>query len=115
MVAALLVTLLRDEGYAVELARSGTEALRLLDRDEAPYAPPSLVLLDMMLPGASGLDVLRRLGLQQSAIPVVALSAYSEALPAATQLGAVATLGKPFDLDDLLALVVRFCGPGRRV
>jgi DNA-binding response OmpR family regulator len=114
-VAALLVTLLRDEGYAVTLARSGAEAVRLLDQDYSPpVALPSLVLLDVMLPGTNGLDILRLLGLQQSAVPVIALSAYAEALPAAAHLGAVATLGKPFDLDELLATIARFCGPGRR-
>ena len=62
----MLEELLRREGYGVLRAYSGTEALLLLDGRQ-----PDLVLLDLMLPGLTGEEVLPRL----AGIPVIVLSA----------------------------------------
>ena len=110
-VADLLVTLLRDEGYAVELARTGREALGVLVRERAPSNSLALVLLDMMLPDVHGLAILRDPAVAQLGVPVIALSADATTLAAAVPLGAVAALSKPFDLDELLRLVACYCRP----
>ena len=105
----LLVSLLRDEGYHVEQARHGADALRFLEQQLASPGPLCLVLLDMMMPQLDGLALLRRLADQNSYIPVVAMSASTEHLRAAAAAGAHATLSKPFDIERLLAVVARNC------
>jgi two-component system, cell cycle response regulator len=97
---------LRATGYTVRTATSGTAVLELL---EAAAAPPDLVLLDVMMPGVSGLDVLRRLRMDPRwmDVPVVLITATNDgALPvSALRDGAVDFLTKPFRLDELLARV----------
>jgi two-component system, cell cycle response regulator len=97
---------LRATGYDVHTATSGNAVLELLER--APVVP-DLLLLDVMMPGITGLDVLRRL--RQDArwmdVPVVLITATNDgALPvSALRDGAVDFLTKPFRLDELLARV----------
>lgn len=109
-VADLLVTLLRDEGYTVALTRDGAAAIDLLDPRGRPGTRFDLVLLDMMLPGVAGGQVLQQGLTAQPGVPIVALSADPAALAQGTALGAAATLGKPFDIAELLTLVERYCG-----
>ena len=101
----LLVQLLDDEGYATLAAPDGVAALELLAREAA-----DLVLLDVMLPGLDGPGVVRRLREQPrtAAIPVVLMSAARQ--PGLDGLDHVAFLRKPFDLDQLLAIVARALG-----
>ena len=89
---------LERAGYAVQRAYSGTEALLLL-RDSRP----SLVLLDLMLPGLSGEEVLPHL----QGIPVIVVSARVTVQDKVSLLmgGAVDYLTKPFDVQELLARV----------
>jgi len=108
-VCDLLVSLLREEGYEVDHARHGGEALRLLEQYLSGSHTLCLVLLDMMMPQLDGLAVLRRLADLHSYVPVVAMSASTEHLRAAVAAGAHATLSKPFDIDQLLAVVARNC------
>jgi len=93
---------LRDEGYRVELARDGGEALAVL-RGRA--AAPELILLDLAMPGISG-EEFRRAQLDDArlaSIPVVVLSADERhSLP-----GVAGWLRKPVDLYALLAAVER--------
>jgi CheY-like chemotaxis protein len=105
----LLVSLLSEEGYRVEHARHGGEALRLLEPSRSPSVQLCLVLLDMMMPQLDGLAVLRRLAEMSSYVPVVAMSASAAHLQAAAAAGAHATLSKPFDIERLLAVVARNC------
>jgi CheY-like chemotaxis protein len=100
-IRALLVEFLRGEGYTVEAARDGHEALRLLD-EHGPNGGPSVVLLDMMLPRMDGAELMRQLRARGLAVPVVAMSASHEALTTALAAGARAAVAKPFDLDGLL-------------
>jgi two-component system, OmpR family, response regulator CpxR len=92
---------LEDEGYRVFCARDGRAALALLREIE----PPALILLDLMMPDMNGWEFLRHLRDSESlsAIPVVVLSACNGGADAAT-------LPKPFGLEDLLAIVKRYCG-----
>lgn len=89
--------LLRD-GYLVLRAYSGTEALMLLERER-----PDLILLDLMLPGLSGEEVLKKI----SAIPVIVLSARTDIQDKVNLLleGAADYMTKPFDTRELLARI----------
>ncbi|MGN1002464.1 MAG: response regulator transcription factor [Oscillospiraceae bacterium] len=94
----LLEELLRGEGYGVWRAYSGTEALLVLER-----ARPDLVLLDLMLPGLSGEELLPRL----KGIPVIVVSARAD-LDSKVELllgGAADYITKPFSTRELLARV----------
>ena len=94
----LLQELLCREGYRVLRAYSGTEALLLLKQEKA-----DLILLDLMLPGLSGEELLPRL----EATPVIVLSAKSDVQGKVQLLlgGAADYITKPFDAGDLLARV----------
>jgi two-component system, OmpR family, response regulator MprA len=92
---------LRFEGYNVQLAADGMEALRLVRVE-----PPDLVILDVMLPGMDGLEVCRRLR-RGTSVPILMLTA-RDAVPdriAGLDSGADDYLVKPFDFDELLARI----------
>ena len=94
----LLEELLTAEGYAARRAYSGTEALLLMERQR-----PDLVLLDLMLPGLSGEELLPRL----AGVPVIVLSAKADVQGKVELLlgGAADYVTKPFDSQELLARV----------
>lgn len=94
----LLQEALEGEGYQVSRAYSGTEAALALDR-----VRPDLILLDLMLPGLSGEEVLPRL----AGVPVIVVSAKAD-IDSKTSLllgGAADYVTKPFVLRELLARV----------
>lgn len=86
-------------GYQVALAETGEDALA-----QATARLPDLVILDLMLPGLSGLDVCRLLR-ARSAMPILVLSARGEEQTKvrALDMGADDYLTKPFGMDELLA------------
>jgi DNA-binding response OmpR family regulator len=93
---------LTAEGYTVDVADNGAEAVRAARRERY-----DLVLLDLLLPGIDGLSVLRALGHVSPAPPVVIVSARSD-LPTKLRgfgLGAADYVSKPFALDELLARI----------
>ncbi len=92
---------LRTEGMSVDVAYTAPEALSRVRR-----RPPSLVLLDVMLPGGSGLDVCREIR-AFSDVPIIVLSARdSEAdKVAGLELGADDYVTKPFSMRELIARV----------
>lgn len=89
---------LTREGYEVLRAYSGTEALLLLERQR-----PDLVLLDLMLPGLSGEEVLPRI----KGIPVIVVSARVDVQDKVNLLmdGAADYITKPFAVSELLARI----------
>ena len=95
---------LRLEGYEVELASDGLEALeRLLGNGDAP----DLVVLDVLMPNVDGLEVCRRLRRTGSRLPVLMLTARDEVTDrvAGLDAGADDYVVKPFALAELLARV----------
>jgi two-component system KDP operon response regulator KdpE len=96
-----LRTNLTARGYDVRVAERGEEALQM-----AASHPFDLVILDLMLPGLSGLDVCRALR-AESSVPILVLSARGEERTKvrALDLGADDYLTKPFGMDELLARV----------
>jgi two-component system KDP operon response regulator KdpE len=93
--------ILRDAGYEVLLAASGSEAL-----DTASLASPSLAIVDLVLPDGPGTDVCRRLR-EWSEMPILVLSALNEEQTKidALQLGADDYVTKPFAPGELVARV----------
>jgi DNA-binding response OmpR family regulator len=99
---AFLCTALAEE-FAVSGAVTGEEAIQLIRR-----LRPDIVILDVMLPGVSGLDVVRQIraepGLAQT--PILVMTAFSDIEPAeAEEAGASRFLSKPFDVQELTAAV----------
>jgi CheY-like chemotaxis protein len=106
-VRRLLVWLLTAEGYAVLEAPNGAVALARVGQ-----AAPSLILLDMRMPVIDGWEFARRYRARPGPVaPGVCVTAAVDAAARGAQIGAVATLSKPFDLDELLAVVRRYAPP----
>jgi two-component system response regulator RegX3 len=97
-----LAVALRREGFLVEVAAEGMEAL---ERFEA--ARPSLVLLDVMLPRMSGVDVCRELRARGTRVPIVMVTARNAEIDAVVglEVGADDYVTKPFRLRELIARV----------
>jgi DNA-binding NtrC family response regulator len=98
----LLEQELTDRGYEVERARSGTEALQ-----KSESLRPDLVLLDYMMPGMNGLDVLAELRSGESDLPVIMMTAHGsiELAVQAMKLGAYDFVVKPFQPDHIVLTV----------
>jgi len=94
----MLEKVLKKEGYETLRAYSGTEALMLLERTR-----PDLILLDLMLPGLSGEELLERV----CSIPIIVISAKVDISDKVNLLlrGACDYLTKPFDIQELLARI----------
>jgi len=95
---------LASHGYALSLASSGEEAVRML-----PELRPEMILTDLNLPGLSGLDVMRAAKEVDPEVCVVVVTGYASASTAidALRQGAYDYVTKPFDLDDVFQIVER--------
>jgi two-component system alkaline phosphatase synthesis response regulator PhoP len=93
---------LESEGYAVDSARDGVDALK-----KAVDGGYDLILLDVMLPGKSGFDVCRELRIRGSSTPILFLTARGEIADRVVglKLGGDDYLTKPFDMMELTARV----------
>ncbi|MBT5195622.1 MAG: response regulator [Rhodospirillaceae bacterium] len=96
----LLARFLRKHGYRVDSAADGREMWRLLETGRF-----DLIVLDLMLPGEDGLSLCRRLRSQNSAMPVIMLTAIGEEMDRiiGLEMGADDYLAKPFNPRELLA------------
>lgn len=103
-VLLIVKTALQCEGYEVETAANGPEALAL-----AKANPPDLVLLDMMMPGMTGFEVMQAMKKVEeiSTIPVIMLTGVSERtkIQQALTSGSTYYIVKPFEIEDLLTKV----------
>ena len=104
----MLEQIICDEGYSVVAVANGRAALTYL----RTHRPPSLILLDLMMPIMNGFQFLAE---QQSDpllrdIPVVVLTADSRAADYARSQAVASVINKPLPFDDLLDVVVRYCG-----
>lgn len=102
LVRDLLVQFLNLRGYHALGATNGAQALAMVEQD-----PPDLILMDLMLPGMSGVEVLRRLREKHfsGAIIIVTGSYDEELLQDAWSLHPQEAISKPIDLDKLLAII----------
>ena len=101
-VASFLEKGLREEGYSVDVAHDGQDGLL-----KARINAYDLLLLDVMLPGATGLEIVRELRTQEVTVPVLMLTARDDRRDIVLGLDAGADdyLTKPFGLDELLARI----------
>ena len=109
-VRTYLGEMLTDAGYQVRTASSGTEALNMLASGSF-----DAVLLDIVMPGISGLEVLRRYRSSNASSPVIVLSGLTGADDAvrAIKLGATDYLSKPFRDEELEQALARALSPAQ--
>jgi excisionase family DNA binding protein len=88
------------EGYSVFEAGNAEEGMAVLESQQ----PPQLILLDVMMPGTDGWEMLQRIQERHGAIPVIMFSGQVDEVSAARaeERGASAFVGKPFDPQDLI-------------
>ncbi len=103
-IRTVLARAFESQGYRVATANSVASLLALAERQ-----PADLILTDVYMPDESVLEVLPHLRAAQPGVPLIVMSAQSTLRTAveATAQGAYDYVAKPFDLDDLLALVAR--------
>jgi DNA-binding response OmpR family regulator len=107
-VRGLLQTVLEDEGFEIVLAADGEEGLQL-----ARTVDPAVGLIDVMMPGLGGPEVIRRLRRPDGSLPFAVLvltGAVESVEPLRQELGADAILEKPFDITRLAEQVKRLAG-----
>jgi len=99
--------ILQAEGYAVVTARSGEEALESLSRLRAEGRRVELILTDIQMPGATGLELIERLAESGERAPVLVMTGYND--PETTRKlrehGYGNFLDKPFEEEELLRRV----------
>ncbi len=107
VVRRVLNDYLTKKGFTVTCVDSGEEAVEWVRTQ-----PAGLVMLDIFMPGANGLEILRALKRESPSTPVVVISGFAdEELEGKVKaLGAVDCVRKPFDFATLHALVSRHCG-----
>ncbi len=97
-----LTRVLEERGFEVETARTGGDGLKAAERWD-----PTVVLLDLKLPDATGLEILRALKERDPAVAVLMITAYGDVSEAveALRLGAADFLKKPYELEDVVLSV----------
>src|SRR5712692_6353712 len=97
-----------DEGYEVMDAADGRTAIRLVDE-----CLPHIVLLDIAMPGVTGVEVLRHLRSRRRTrtLPVVVVSAYPRVLTPDDEASVACTINKPLQIEKLLAAVRQVLEP----
>jgi two-component system response regulator AtoC len=103
-IRGLLQSFLEDQGLRTVEAKGGQEVIRAINKHR-----PDLVLMDVRMPGMSGLEVLEQMKKQHIDVPVLMMTAYGSANVAieAIQRGAYDYVTKPLHLDDLVMTVRR--------
>ncbi len=110
----LICEALIDDGYLIDQAAGGLEALDRIHRNNY-----HLILLDVKMPGMNGLETLKEIRKVDNDVPVVMMTAYSELdilQKIDQEVKSVGHISKPFDLDDLRCIVRAYlsksCVPG---
>ena len=119
-VADFLERGLRAEGHRVQVARTGPEGLQMatdLARAPLPGDSAAVMLLDVMLPGMTGLELCQTLRASGVALPILMLSALGtlEDRVSGLRLGADDYLVKPFAFEELLARIEALARRGREL
>jgi len=96
---------LRAEGYTIAIATNGSEGL-----DQVAVRRPDVVLLDLSMPVMNGWQFQHELKMRGHDIPIVFMTAGYSARAEAERHGAAGYLAKPFEVEDLLAIVSRYAG-----
>lgn len=100
----LLENVLEEKGYTLQIAYNGKEALQFIENE-----PPDLVLLDIMMPGIDGYEILQKMNANSKTrgIPVIMVTSKSEESDRtkALEIGAIDYVMKPIDIEELLGKV----------
>jgi signal transduction histidine kinase len=99
----LTQTLLQQQGYHIDIAYSGSEALSYIEN-----SPPDLLLLDVMMPGMDGYEVTRRIRENTALpfLPILLITAHGQpSVARGLDIGADEFIRKPIELDELVARV----------
>ncbi|CAN5922641.1 sporulation initiation phosphotransferase Spo0F [soil metagenome] len=113
----LLEAELRADGYVVFAVGDGTEVLEALsDMSGLPLSVPDIIVMDVRMPGCSGIHILAALRAAHCSTPVILITAFGDARlhEEATRLGAAVVFDKPFDLDDLRTALLHVLGDEAR-
>lgn len=102
--------LLEQEGYTVRMAQSAEHGI-----DEVRENCPDLVIMDVRLPGMTGLEGFQTMHKYEPKLPVIVMTAFgtTETAIEATKLGAFDYVLKPFDIPDILTLIEQALDAGR--
>jgi len=106
-IRATVTAMLESEGYDVIEATNGADALRAVEA-----APPDIVLLDMRMPVLDGWGFAAELRRRGHHVPIVVMTAASDAARWASEIAAPAFVAKPFGIDDLITAVESARQPG---
>ncbi|NBI31071.1 MULTISPECIES: response regulator [Chengkuizengella] len=101
-IRVLLEEVFKMDGFYTLTAANGQQALDHVNND-----PPDLVLLDMKIPGMDGLEILKHIKEINTSIKVIMMTAYGELnmIKEAKEAGAMRHFSKPFDIDEIRAVV----------
>src|SRR3989440_5888681 len=112
MMQKMAMKILRSRGFSCELAGNGREAV-----SKAAALRPGLILMDLSLPEMNGWEATRALKADPALarIPIVACTAHAMVGDRETAIaaGCAECLTKPYELDELIALVERYIGPAQ--
>ena len=102
----VLAAIVESAGYLVETAHDGVQALERLRS-----GPHCLIIFDLMMPGMNGWDLAKHLKADAdlAKIPTVILTARNDVADVQAALAPAAIIRKPFDADEVLKLLERFC------
>lgn len=94
--------LLTDEGFEVITANNGYEALKVIDTEA-----PDLVMLDIWMPGIDGMETLKEIKKNSTALPVIIITGHGnvETAVKATKLGAFDLIEKPLNIDKVIVAI----------
>lgn len=95
--------LLTERGHRVVIAHDGAEAMRAIGAD-----PPSVIVLDIQMPGVDGPSFARELRQTLRHVPLIVLTGAPDPKHEADRCNAEAYLRKPFDAEELVGTVERF-------
>ncbi|HRZ87631.1 MAG TPA: response regulator [bacterium] len=98
----ILEKIFTKEGYAVRVASSGFDALKIVESEDV-----NIVITDMSMPGMSGLKLLKQIKDKKPGVEVIIITAFGEwgSYAEALKEGAYEFLNKPFKVDDIMNLV----------
>jgi DNA-binding response OmpR family regulator len=100
--------MLEDAGYEVKTSEKGEYAENLHDSNGGL---PDVIILDVLLSGKDGRLICQKLKSQEETkrIPIIMISAHPNAKQSVSAVGADDFMAKPFDMDDLLATIAKYC------
>jgi len=100
--------MLEDSGYEVKTSEKGEYAENLHDTNGGL---PDVIILDVLLSGKDGRLICQKLKSQEETqrIPIIMISAHPNAKQSVSAVGADDFMAKPFDMDELLATIAKYC------